>query len=523
MDPNSRFMLKAFKKYYRTDGPIVPDRFARREFGFMFFDRNYVQRHLSFSSPEELRRYMQGNVPAHSYYSTSYYRKPDAPTMDEKEWLGAELIFDLDADHLEGAANMTYAEMLRQIRSEMMNLVDSFLLGDLGFSEEQVHITFSGGRGYHAHVRTPDVMELGTHERRELVDYITGSGLNIDWVFPYNRVATSKVVTGSGMRTNVAKDRLIPPADAGGWRLRMRHGLMDVVNDFCDGDGKELKREYPSIKGSDIKTVYKAQEELKGARTRLFERNTMAMLSTSTQNILVKIMAEDMAQRLSGEVDEPVTADIKRLIRLPGSVHGKSGLRVTPITRDQLTDFDPLQMAVPDAYSDDPVKITMRRPAKLDMKGEHFSLEGETEVPEFAAVFLIGRKMADFGFASEEAGRQRLFRWSGTFVRTSSRPPQTLRPLYYARANPLLRGCGCTRQGNHHESIPCHWQLRRPQADQAALLHRDGRRGRGRRQGEGPVHHRQQAQAEEVADRHHRCRRDPRGPGRQPHRQVPDR
>ena len=409
MDSNSRFMLKAFKKYYRTESAILPDRFARREFGFMFFDKNFVQRHLSFSSPEELHRYMQGNVPAHSYYSTSYYRKPNEPVMEDKQWLGAELIFDLDADHLDGAKEMTYAQMILQIRSEMINLVDSFLLGDLGFSEDQVHITFSGGRGYHAHVRTPDVMELGTHERRELVDYITGSGLNIDWVFPINRVATSKVVTGNGVRTNVAKDRLIPPADAGGWKKRMRGGLMDVVNVFCDCDMKEIKREYPSIKKSDGKSIAKAQEELRKARGVLFEKNNMAMLSTSVQNMLMKVMKEDVAYRLSGEVDEPVTADIKRLIRLPGSVHGKSGLRVTPITREQLTDFDPLQMAVPDVYSDDPVKITMRKPADLDMKGEHFSLKGETEVPEFAAVFLIGRKMADFGFASEECQKTKLF------------------------------------------------------------------------------------------------------------------
>lgn len=410
MDSNSRFMLKAFKKYYRTDGPIMPDRFARREFGFMFFDKNFVQRHLSFSTPDELRRYMQGNIPAHSYYSTSYYRRPNAPVMDDKEWLGAELIFDLDADHLDGAKEMTYAQMVLQIREEMKHLVDSFLMDDLGFSEDQIHITFSGGRGYHAHVRTPDIMELGTHERRELVDYITCSGLNIDWVFPVNRVPTSRVATGSGMRTNVAKDRLIPPADSGGWRKRMRVGLMDVVNDFCDTeDAKLLKREYPSIKGSDSKSIYKARDELVRARGVLFEKNNMAMLSTSTQNMLVKIMKEDVAYRLSGEVDEPVTADIKRLIRLPGSVHGKSGLRVTPITRQELTDFDPLQMAVPDAYSDDPVKVTMRRPADLDIKGEHLSLKGETEVPEFAAVFLIGRKMADFGYLSEESQKQKLF------------------------------------------------------------------------------------------------------------------
>ena len=51
----------------------------------------------------------------------------------------------------------------------------------------------------------------------------------------------------------------------------------------------------------------------------------------------------------------------------------------------------------------------MRVSASLDMKGGGVTLEGETEVPEFAAVFLIGRKMADFGYASENAERQKMF------------------------------------------------------------------------------------------------------------------
>lgn len=409
MDSNQRFLLKAFRKYYKANTPALPDRFTRREFGFMFFDKTFVQRHMAFDNSAELHKFMAGQVPSHSYYSTSYYRKPDAPTMDEKGWMGAELIFDLDADHLEGAGNMTYAEMLIEIRSQMMHLVDTFLMDNLGFQEDQIHITFSGGRGYHAHVRTPDIMGLGSPERRELVDFITGSGLNIDWVFPYNRVATSQIATGNGVRTNVAKDRLIPPADSGGWKLMMRNALMDVVNDLCDGDVKEFKKEYPSIKGSQSATLFKAQEELKKTRGLLFEKNTMAMLSQSTQNILVKIMKEDMAPRLSGEVDEPVTADIKRLIRLPGSIHGKSGLRVTPITRAELTDFDPLQMAVPSEYTDDEVKVTMRKDMDLDMKGQHFKLSGETTVPEYAAIFLVGRKYASYGYASEESQKEKLF------------------------------------------------------------------------------------------------------------------
>ena len=401
MDQNSRFLLKSFRKYYKENEAIMPERFTKREFGFMFFDKQMVQRHIGFANADELRRFMISQVPSHSYYSTAYYRKPSAPTMEEKEWLGAELIFDLDADHLEGADKMSYSEMLVRIREEMKNLTDKFIYSDLGFSEKEVNLTFSGGRGYHAHIPAKSVLTLGTHERRELVDYITCSGLNIDWVFPFQQVATSQVKTATGSRTHVARDRLIPSPESGGWRGKMREGLMDVVNDLCDLDVKVFKRSYPSIKSMTTATLSKAREEIKGSRKSLFEKNNMATLSKNTQEMLVRIMKEDVAPRLSGEVDKPVTPDIKRIIRLPGSVHGKTGLRVTPISRDQLTDFDPLNDAVPSSYSDSPTKVTLKKKYEFDMMGQHFSLEGETEAPEFAAIFLVGRKVADFGHLSE--------------------------------------------------------------------------------------------------------------------------
>jgi DNA primase small subunit len=402
MDNNSRFLLKSFRKYYKENRPIMPDRFTKREFGFMFFDKQMVQRHMGFPAPEELTKFMISQVPSHSYYSTAYYRKPSAPTMEEKEWLGADLIFDLDADHLEGADKMTYSEMLDRIKKEMINLTDSFLFSDLGFTEKNVHITFSGGRGYHAHIPSKDVLTLGTYERRELVDYITCTGLNIDWVFPYQKVATSQVNTAAGNRTNIAKDRLIPPPEAGGWRKRMREGLMYLVNDMCDLDPKLLKRAHPALASYRTSALVKIQDDIRASRKVLFEKNTMAVLNWNTQELLVKIMGESIAPSLAAEVDKPVTPDIKRIIRLPGTVHGKTGLRVTPITRDDLTNFDPLRDAVPSSYSDEPTKITLHKNYEFDMKGEHFSLSGETEVPEYAAVFLIGRRIADHGFLSEK-------------------------------------------------------------------------------------------------------------------------
>jgi DNA primase small subunit len=84
---------------------------------------------------------------------------------------------------------------------------------------------------------------------------------------------------------------------------------------------------------------------------------------------------------------------VKRLIRLPGSLHGKTGLKVVKIDLDELKDFDPLRDAV--VFPEDPVQITMKKPMKIQMNGQHFDVsEGPQDVPTYLAVFLIGRKEA---------------------------------------------------------------------------------------------------------------------------------
>ena len=398
MDQNSRFLLKMFRRYYKENEMPMPSRFGRREFGFMYFDRDFMQRHMSFSNPTEMRKFMIAQVPKHSYYSTAYYRRPNAPTMEEKGWMGADLIFDLDADHLEGAEDMSYSQMMDQIKKEMINLLDSFLYNDLGFDEKDVGIYFSGGRGYHAHIELNDVTGLGSHERREIVDFVTSNGLDIDRVFRQENVVRSVVNVKGQERNNISTFRTIPPEDSGGWWLRMRNGLKDVVNDECDQDTKDLKRTYPSIKSMSPKTIESYRDDLVKSRDVIFVNNRMATLKKGTQDMLIKIMKEDVAYRLSGEVDEPVTADIKRLIRLPGSLHGKTGLKVMPITRDELNGFDPLMDALPESYTSDPITVNVKRKTDIKINGERFDLDiGVTEVPEYAAVFLVGRRIADIG------------------------------------------------------------------------------------------------------------------------------
>ena len=70
--------------------------------------------------------------------------------------------------------------MLELVKKETFKLMD-FLLDDFGFSEQEIELVFSGGRGYHFHIRSPKVLTLGSAERREIVNYVSGkrSGFQI--------------------------------------------------------------------------------------------------------------------------------------------------------------------------------------------------------------------------------------------------------------------------------------------------------------------------------------------------------
>lgn len=386
-----RFLKENFKAYYKEYDVYLPERFRRREFGFMFFDADFVQRHLNFASPNEVRRFLVDRVPAHAYYSSAYYENPGAERMEAKEWLGADLIFDLDADHVDRVKGMAYEEMLKEVKKEVIGLVEDFLLRDFGFEERDLLLTFSGGRGYHVHVRDPSVWELSSPERREIVDYITGKGIESDSIFrrrPYDR-------TRFGMKYRVE----MPSAKEAGWAGRIsrdmisfttyleslpREEAIDVLLGF-EGIGEKIAEKIHSAlfqgkKGS------RGVDRIRDSRLDFFSKDTYL-------NAFVRAVMEYSLKHSRRQTDEPVTSDTRRLIRLPRSLHGGTGMMVKVVSLDSLEDFDPLLEAFPERFSDEPVRIRMNEDFKISLKGETFNLEeGIAEVPVFAAIFLMCRR-----------------------------------------------------------------------------------------------------------------------------------
>jgi DNA primase small subunit len=382
------FLQDQFRSYYKKNDLSVPDRFSRREYAFVFFGGKGMLRHLGFSKKQQFQAFLRKKAPMHAYYSTAYYQYPDAPRMNEKEWMGAELIFDLDADHLPDADTITYEKQLELVKIEFIKLVDDFLMNDFGFPIESMELYFSGGRGYHCHVKHPSVYQLSSGDRREIVDYITGRDLNASVVFYEESMGRAQI---KGKTVSTGKRLRMPKPDEPGWRGRISQGLIDILEDIVQSDDPLLK-----LKGYGVSeyTAKKLLDDLSENRIQRIKQGHLDQSTTIRRFFLNNALRKKAVSFAAGETDEPVTCDVKRLIRLPGSLHGKTGFKVIPVSLDTLDDFDPLSDAV--IFDKTPVLVDVGVDVTVTLKKETFELTtGDEEVPLFVAVFLLGKKLAN--------------------------------------------------------------------------------------------------------------------------------
>jgi DNA primase small subunit len=179
-----QFIRERFAKYYSSVSPKPPHSVASREWGFGGWEKKIESRHAKFASAEELHAYLRRNAPFYISHSSAVYQFPDARPMERKNWLGADLIFDIDADQLKCPCLEKHGpgwvcdECLGAAKDEALKLIEDFLVTDFGFSRQKLLVNFSGNRGYHIHVLEEDILGLSGPQRREISDYIMGKGLD---------------------------------------------------------------------------------------------------------------------------------------------------------------------------------------------------------------------------------------------------------------------------------------------------------------------------------------------------------
>jgi DNA primase small subunit len=108
------------------------------------------------------------------------------------------------------------------------------------------------------------------------------------------------------------------------------------------------------------------------------------------RNIVEKAMG---LVALPAKIDTVVTTDIHRLIRMPGTLNGKTGLKATTVDLERLEEFDPFY---------DPVvfegnqKVEITEAPELRLRGQTFGpyVDQKVELSLAAAVLLVAKGVA---------------------------------------------------------------------------------------------------------------------------------
>jgi len=247
--------------------------------------------------------------------------------MADKDWRGADLIFDLDGDHLPGVTDKDFPAMIEVIQEQAWSLWNDFLKPDFGFDETYLQVTFSGHRGFHLHYRDPKYFHLDSEARRELVSHIRGEGVEVSDLIERSRRPNA---TGWAKRISKGIDSVITKLDT------IYEGNTKNLQIMTAGLQEMMDRE--GIKGLRGKASIEKLAELmqaEGRRQRVMEGRLAALNNHALlfQNLIKADSSVVLGN--AGETDEVVTIDTRRQIRWPGSLHGKSGMRVTefPLSR----------------------------------------------------------------------------------------------------------------------------------------------------------------------------------------------
>ena len=349
-------LRRVYREYYfNNPGSIeVPSKIEEREFGYVPFGGKMI-RHLAFANSGELIAELVRQAPSSVYCSNARYSHPRLP-MEEKGWMDADLIFDIDADsiptscksrhngwycrncHTEGGmpcpascptchganpieVRWTCRECLDATREHVHRLVD-FLRKDFGVPDKEIRTYFSGSRGFHVQVQDDRFNSLNPQSRVEIANYIRGEGILIQ-------------------------------------RTRANSGIQQEEYGWTE-------------------------------RARLFASATTGQISrrgAGDSHRTLKVIESSAAM-----IDQSVTTDIHRVFRMPGTLHGGSGLLKMRVA--SLNDFDPT--VDPVVLNGEKIRVHVEYSPLFSLKGEQFGPYSFTDanLPMYAAVFLLTKEMA---------------------------------------------------------------------------------------------------------------------------------
>ncbi|MEM2930555.1 MAG: DNA primase small subunit domain-containing protein [Thermoproteota archaeon] len=356
-----------FKYYYENLSRLVPPEPIRsREFGFFLEKDKGMFRHKCFNSLKDFHEFVLNEIPLDIYVSAANYEDPGNRDMSGKKLINAELFFDIDAEPTDitdeesawicrkcGGYDLGWSDRcpVCGIQTELIRLVSEkqlkealreteklirVLLNDFGIVKENMHVFFSGNRGYHVHINQKDFINIGGEGRREIVDYLLVQGLD-------HRELLNLLIKGVPVEN----------VDSRGVKIRVRRRVAEMM----------MTGRYRSIKSR---------------RERILK------------------MLEDAVEEIKVRIDPVVTIDMHRLMRMPESINSSSGMAKKRIRYEDLLSFKPLEEAI--ALGNEETSLKVKIAPKFNLGGGTFGpfKDEKVELPTYAAVYLICKGVGEY-------------------------------------------------------------------------------------------------------------------------------
>jgi len=342
---NIDFLKKCFRWYYFNYQKKIklPNRFREREFGYKDFN-GIMHRHISINTEKEFFALLLKEIPRSIYYSVSFYEYPHLP-MDQKNWKGSDLVFDIDLKDLTttcrnhhdfwfcrdchaygplpapesclycNSKNVQKYEWICEkcielLKKEAVKLVDMLEM-DLGINRKNIKVYFSGNVGFHISVEETIFENLTQKERIEIADYLTLRGIDLN----------------------------------------------TIKRNFS------FFTEVPSLLTKRIRRLY---------------------------DVIINNKIDSMDE-IGVKIDPVVTIDLHRIFRMPYSLHDESGLMKREVN---IEDCDPLSESV--VFGDEKVEVFVYYSPSIkimDQTYRPFKRESIV-VPLYLAVYLIAKGLA---------------------------------------------------------------------------------------------------------------------------------
>ncbi|NJE03913.1 DNA primase catalytic subunit PriS [Thermococcus sp. MV11] len=308
--------------YYRKEWSaeklpeFIVESLENREFGFDHTGEGPSDRKNVFLDVRDLEDYIRTTAPYAIYSSVALYDEP----AEMEGWLGAELVFDIDAKDLPlRRCNHEHGKVCPICLEDAKELArDTLIVLKEDFGFEKVHVVYSG-RGYHIRVLDEWAMKLDGRAREKVLAYVSAAE-----EVSFDDIGSRRIMLSSGYYRV--------------FRLRFGYFLRRMNENHLLNVG---------LRKGQVERLIQAREEIYEGFVR------KGLLTAFPPGVGYKTLTRLFALSSTfskAYFDGRVTVDVKRILRLPSSLHSKVGLVATYIGADEkkLERFNPFRDAVPE-------------------------------------------------------------------------------------------------------------------------------------------------------------------------------